>query len=444
MFNTLLVASLPSLFGIVKLDRSSAFALAMSHAHHLLKLLLLLLAVLAGSQPHGAVAAKFEVKDVTNKTCTIVELLMNFSIKYETVEEKEKLIFFPIPEDAVVSGNSTCGKGSSESSLLVVTFGTGHSVSFSFSRNSSVYYAEKLGVAYNLGDKHIFPDARRNDVSFSSESTGINAQVNTTYVCMTAQEIQMANATVVISAARIEAYVPGSDYSKEETVCEADKTTSTTTVPTTVTPTQPPTPKDPVSIKYNVTSSNGTCLLAQMGLQLNLTYITKYNKTGVEIINIDSNATASGFCESTSVGLSLKSERTSLWLFFSMNETSKKSYLSGVSVHINPFPEAQGGALNVTNTSLNYLQATLGKSFKCSSKQILQVSPVFALDVFKAQVQAFTVQNGKFGEAEECLLDQNSMLIPIIVGAALAGLVLIVLIAYLIGRKRSHAGYQTI
>ncbi len=41
-------------------------------------------------------------------------------------------------------------------------------------------------------------------------------------------------------------------------------------------------------------------------------------------------------------------------------------------------------------------------------------------------------------------MDQENMLIPIIVGVALAGLVLIVLIAYLIGRKRTHAGYQTI
>lgn len=46
--------------------------------------------------------------------------------------------------------------------------------------------------------------------------------------------------------------------------------------------------------------------------------------------------------------------------------------------------------------------------------------------------------------AEECRVDQENMLIPIIVGAALAGLVLIILIAYLIGRKRTHAGYQTI
>lgn len=46
--------------------------------------------------------------------------------------------------------------------------------------------------------------------------------------------------------------------------------------------------------------------------------------------------------------------------------------------------------------------------------------------------------------AEECQLDKDDMLIPIAVGAALAGLVLVVLLAYLIGRKRSHAGYQTI
>lgn len=46
--------------------------------------------------------------------------------------------------------------------------------------------------------------------------------------------------------------------------------------------------------------------------------------------------------------------------------------------------------------------------------------------------------------AEECMRDKDDMLIPIAVGAALAGLVLVVLFAYLIGRKRSHAGYQTI
>jgi len=37
-----------------------------------------------------------------------------------------------------------------------------------------------------------------------------------------------------------------------------------------------------------------------------------------------------------------------------------------------------------------------------------------------------------------------SNLVPIIVGGALGGLILIVLIAYLIGRKRSRRGYEQV
>lgn len=80
----------------------------------------------------------------------------------------------------------------------------------------------------------------------------------------------------------------------------------------------------------------------------------------------------------------------------------------------------------------------------CNSEQTLAVVPTFSLNTFRVQVQPFEVTTNQFATAEECQMDQTQMLIPIIVGAALAGLVLIVLIAYLIGRKRSHAGYQTI
>jgi lysosomal-associated membrane protein 1/2 len=41
-------------------------------------------------------------------------------------------------------------------------------------------------------------------------------------------------------------------------------------------------------------------------------------------------------------------------------------------------------------------------------------------------------------------VEKNSNLIPIIVGACLALLVVIVLIAYLIGRRRSRNGYQSV
>lgn len=46
--------------------------------------------------------------------------------------------------------------------------------------------------------------------------------------------------------------------------------------------------------------------------------------------------------------------------------------------------------------------------------------------------------------AEECLADGESFLVPIAVGVALLVLILIVLLAYFIGRRRSMAtGYQS-
>jgi len=44
----------------------------------------------------------------------------------------------------------------------------------------------------------------------------------------------------------------------------------------------------------------------------------------------------------------------------------------------------------------------------------------------------------------DCKDDRISNLVPIIVGAALGALILIVLIAYLIGRKRSRRGYEQV
>lgn len=46
--------------------------------------------------------------------------------------------------------------------------------------------------------------------------------------------------------------------------------------------------------------------------------------------------------------------------------------------------------------------------------------------------------------ALECSLDDDSILIPIVVGAALAGLIVIIVVAYIIGRRKSYAGYQTL
>ncbi|XP_054871247.1 lysosome-associated membrane glycoprotein 1b [Amphiprion ocellaris] len=218
-----------------------------------------------------------------------------------------------------------------------------------------------------------------------------------------------------------------------------------TTAQTTAAPNKEP--ERPERGNYLVASSNGTaCLLAYMGLQLNISFTSfSQNQTVQDIVNLQPNFTkSSGSCEAENATLRLTTdgEKTNLTFVFALNTTSSKYHLREVSLSAS-WPDMKEPFF-VQNRSLNYLRGTLGYSYMCREEQTLSVAPSLSVNTFQVQLQPFGLTGDKFGAAEECQLDEDDMLIPIIVGAALAGLVLIVLLAYLIGRKRSHAGYQTI
>uniref|UniRef100_A0A8C6UAK0 Lysosome-associated membrane glycoprotein 1 n=1 Tax=Neogobius melanostomus TaxID=47308 RepID=A0A8C6UAK0_9GOBI len=164
-----------------------------------------------------------------------------------------------------------------------------------------------------------------------------------------------------------------------------------------------------------------------MGLQINISF------TSLRVVNINPNETSSsGSCDRETATLILNSgQKMELNFTFFLNTTSNKFHLNSVN-------------FSSHNDSLDYLRGSLGFSYMCRSEQILEVSQNFSLNTYALHVQPFGVTGDKFGSALECLLDEDDLIIPIVVGAALAGLVLVVLLAYLIGRKRSHAGYQTI
>lgn len=224
---------------------------------------------------------------------------------------------------------------------------------------------------------------------------------------------------------------------------------ATVTAPPTPQTTTPPhtEPGKPETGSYVVKTSNGTvCLKASMGLQLNITFTSvSTNKTVQGVVNLKSNGTVpSGSCGTDRAILRLQTsgEKTNLTFIFVLNTTSNKYHLNEVSLSA-AWPDMKE-PISAHNGSLDYLRGTLGYSYMCRNEQTLGVSPDFSINTFQLQVQPFGLKGDQFGAAEECQLDEDDMLIPIIVGAALAGLVLIVLLAYLIGRKRSHAGYQTI
>ncbi|XP_018539319.1 lysosome-associated membrane glycoprotein 1a [Lates calcarifer] len=395
-------------------------------------------------------AVTFEVKE-GNSTCIKAELSASFSITYNT-SNSTSTVQVALPDSATVdTGRSSCGTDGG-SPWLVAVFGPGHTLGLSFSTNGSLYSIANLTLQYNLSDASIFPEANSSDVvTVVSASVGIWASINTTYRCVSPTTYRVGGATVTFSDMRLEAYMPGNDLSPTESVCMADRagTTAPPTTAASTTTTAPPAPTPPGTPErgdYSVKNSNGTvCLLAQMGLQFNVSYVSKsQNKTVQDLVNLTPNLTiSSGSCEASRATLVLTQEQTTRLSFtFTLNSTSSKYHLSGIALFANW--SDMTAPFSASNTSLNYLRSTLGRSYMCNAEQTLVVEPTFSLNTFRLQVQPFGVTTSQFATAEECQMDQDQMLIPIIVGAALAGLVLIVLIAYLIGRKRSHAGYQTI
>uniref|UniRef100_H3AAU0 Lysosome-associated membrane glycoprotein 1 n=1 Tax=Latimeria chalumnae TaxID=7897 RepID=H3AAU0_LATCH len=391
---------------------------------------------------HGV---SFEVKDGTNETCLIAEISANFSVTYVATSQ-EGVTHFVLPDKAIVDKSSTCGNDTT-SPLLAISFETNNTLRMNFSRNSTNYHADKLTFTYSLTDSTLFPNATTSTgpVTVSTAATDIDANVNTTYRCLSVQRFLMPNVTIDFSSVRIEAYAKG-NFSKDESVCSRD--TASTTVPTpkstTPAPTKTPDPGNPETFDYNVTGSDGICLLAKMGLQLNITYKTNESQRTSTVFNIKPNFTTTGICGNNSAVLIVTDKDTVLSFFFALNTCEQVYHCSALKL---PSSWSQWNFISnfsVHNDSLGYMRASLGKSYMCNSEQKIQVAMNFSINAFNVRIQAFKIDGDKFGIAEECQQDEDNMLIPIIVGAALAGLVLIVLIAYLIGRKRSHAGYQTI
>ncbi|KAK7166849.1 hypothetical protein R3I93_006582 [Phoxinus phoxinus] len=388
-------------------------------------------------------AVTFEVTD-GNSTCIKAELNASFSISYNTTNGTSEAVF-AMPSSASVGNGSLCAPPE-----LVMSFGAGHMISLMFSSDGRVYSVSNITLQYNLSDPDTFPQSSRTGVvSVTTNSSEISARVNSTYRCLSSSSISLsAGVNVTFSNLRMEAYMTTANLSTDESVCSADQT-STTTVPPTHTPrttaAPPAPPHTPDRGNYSVTDGNGTvCLLALMGLQLNITHLSKSTNQSVsEVMNLQPNSTrASGSCGVTVATLTLTQDLTDLSLTFTLNSTTQKFHLSAVNV--SALWSDMPVRFEESNVSLDLLQCSVGRSYMCSAEQTLAVVPSFSINTFSLQLQPFNVSGSRFSAAEECRVDRENMLIPIIVGAALAGLVLIVLIAYLIGRKRTHAGYQTI
>ncbi|BFZ06063.1 hypothetical protein BsWGS_09102 [Bradybaena similaris] len=131
-----------------------------------------------------------------------------------------------------------------------------------------------------------------------------------------------------------------------------------------------------------------------------------------------------------------------------------KYYISNITVvyvHDEHLPNSTTPQAKVESkfSQAGYLEANSDGYYTCQANISLKITGDLTLTTSDFKYKAFNDKgdiNLDSGTVTECPSDESSSsIVPIAVGAALAGLVIIVLIAYLIGRKRSRkTGYENV
>ncbi|XP_053486653.1 lysosome-associated membrane glycoprotein 2 isoform X2 [Ictalurus furcatus] len=262
-----------------------------------------------------------------------------------------------------------------------------------------------------------------------SDAEGTTQQSNVTIVAPTTP-LQLTNSTTALpTPLPTNSTTTPLPTNSTTTPLPTNSTTASTPAPTTI-----PLPKVGdyvVRAEWN----SSACLMARMGLQFSFRMGDSF-----QTINLDPNVTTTnGTCGNNDSTLMLRADTTIVQFIFT-NQTSK-FFLSALTLTV---LAGSGVSFKDGNANLSLWEASLGSSYMCKKEQSFNITENLILNTFELQVQPFGVMNDQFNTAHECSVDDTSLLIPIIVGAALAVLILIVVIAYVIGRRKTYVGYQTL
>ncbi|KAM6923425.1 lysosome-associated membrane glycoprotein 2 [Xenentodon cancila] len=387
------------------------------------------------------------------KLCLYANLMLNFSVSYEGKDNKTETATFELPANAS-SDESKCNE---TASTLTLKFGDGHSWSMDFSQKDTFYQADLVTFTYNLSDSTNFPNSASNEtVNVTGKPQITNVAQDTCYSCKSTDVIEAQMVSMTLWNVLVQAFVINGSKSATITPCDADKpttsapptthatntttaapvTNTTTNAPvttTTPTPTLPPPSTGTYVLKSEENST--ACLLANFGLRFAFKQGEKYQE-----MNLEPNGTkTSGFCGVNSSELVLESDVMTINFTF-INDT-KKFRLHALNVTA----KSSSGVFAEVNTNLSVWEAAVGSSYMCNKEQNYTITNQLILYTFNLRVQPFGVKKGVFSTAEECFLDSDlSFLVPIAVGVALSFLIVLVLISYLIGRRKSRTGYQSV
>lgn len=218
--------------------------------------------------------------------------------------------------------------------------------------------------------------------------------------------------------------------------------------------------KYPESGRWSVTDKDNTCLIVQMVVKANFTYATSDNKTkSVEyLIPVNETRVISGVnasqCSDGVDTLLVSWAENNFSMRFEQNKTDEntKFYdLTAFVINLNVSGLFNDSAVNQSVTLKYALDADkiydkpTNFSYHCNRDQELQATGG-SIVVSKLQFEAFKHGNSsKFSAAKDCDSNISPDIVPIAVGISLIALIVVVLIAYIVGRRRQQArGYLNI
>ncbi|XP_063618148.1 lysosome-associated membrane glycoprotein 1-like [Cydia splendana] len=247
-----------------------------------------------------------------------------------------------------------------------------------------------------------------------------------------------------------------------------DTTTSTTTTTTTTpappkpTPTPAPVPPKPIGppdqgLWPYVDSKNVTCVIVQFAAQLNVTYGKPNSSELIHVIlNVPANASViSGNCDGLEQWLTIGWPATNetnhtLTVLFAKNDTTKSYEMKSLNASLvaSIFPNITNvDTINLSHQTPEW-QTPLAASYRCTPPTELKMNAdnnniAATLTLSRLQEEAFRNASGNgFSAARDCSSGDIPDAVPIAVGCALGGMVVVVLIAYLVARRRSaNRGY---
>lgn len=261
------------------------------------------------------------------------------------------------------------------------------------------------------------------------------------------------------------------------TITTPSTTTSTKAPTTTPVPTTPPTPApspptpapSPAPAPgplppptqglwtFTDTKDNYTCIVVQFAAQLNITYtklVANVSSLGNTVLNVPGNATVvSGSCAGDQfIQLGWPSLTpdvyNNLTIVYHKNETINHYELKSLSVSLTPDNFINGSSTAPIELYHDKDWSTpLATSYRCKLPTQLNMSSesvtAATLTLSRVQEEAYRNATGhEFSAAHDCSGGDVPDAVPIAVGCALGGLVVVVLVAYLVGRRRSAArGY---